>query len=230
MTLAIYWIADRITPYLWWRHCSLLSLPANSGPSSLKHHAQNRVTDVLCFPALWQLRISKRQLSCWQSCLTSLGYQNVYRFINHQVSCMCLEPLTSQCGMGSDISPSLLEIHDKSNLAFLRSRLWLDGFKIVHFWLRKTQQQLKGLRYLTSKIKFTFYKATVSTTENSTWNTFCCTVTMCFPITKPLSTATSWMEKIVAEQEYTALVSHNSYAGWRARGPQLASVLGETTS
>lgn len=62
------------------------------------------------------------------------------------------------------------------------------------------------------------------------WNTFCCAVAMYFPINKPLSTAMSWMEKIVTEQEYTALVSHNSHAGWHARGPQLASALSEITS
>lgn len=45
-------------------------------------------------------------------------------------------PLASQYGMGKDISPSLLEIHNKSSLVFSRSQLWLDSFqKIVNFQL-----------------------------------------------------------------------------------------------
>ena len=85
------------------------------------------------------------------------------------------------------------------------------------------QQQLNGLRYSTSKMKFTFYKTTVSTTENSTWNIFCCAVTMCFPINKTPSTPMSWMEKIVAEQEHNCSGVTQIICWSCARGLHLAS-------
>lgn len=77
----------------------------------------NTATDVTCFLPFGS---SSFQSSGFPTCSLVLKTR-VYKCLQlHQVSCTCPEPLTSQHGMGRDISPPLLEIHTKKYLTFLR--------------------------------------------------------------------------------------------------------------